>query len=152
MPTFRAVQRVPYPRETVFAVFACPANVVAMAPPALGLELVEGPPAVAIGTRTVVRARRWGVLTRVVTEVVQVEPPAGYVEVQVQGPFRHWWQERFFRALGDDATELIETIRYEPPGGLLGLVLTGRAIEEQLRYAYEHRVPRLLEMLAAVRR
>lgn len=152
MPTFQAVQRVPYPRETVYAVFARPANVVAMAPPAFGLELVEGPAAVAVGTRTVVRAMRFGVATRVVTEVVVADPPAGYVEVQVQGPFRRWAQERLFRAVGADETEVVETIQFEPPGGMLGLLLNRRAIEEQLRYAYEHRMPRMLELLAAVER
>jgi ligand-binding SRPBCC domain-containing protein len=151
MPHFEIVQHFPFDRDRVFAFFLRPANVVAVAPPEMGMQLLEAPEVAQVGSRIVVRIRLWGLSTRIITEVVEVVAPELLVEEQRQGPFARWRHERRLVALGANETAVTERVDYEPPGGLLGLTLMTRAIEVQLARAYESRQGRMLEMLAAGR-
>ena len=147
MPLLCFTERYPLSRGVLFAFFRCPANVVAVAPPDVGLRLVEGPDEVTAGARFTVEVRRWGLAQRIVTEVTEVESPGRIVEQQHEGPFRRWRLERVFQEK-DGETELMETIDCEPPGGLLGLTLTAAAIERELTQAYAGRTARVLAQLA----
>jgi ligand-binding SRPBCC domain-containing protein len=149
MPAFAVTQQFPFPLPAVFAFFRRPANLVAVAPPALRLSLVAGPDLLEAGSRLTVRLRRWGVAAEVVTEVVELVEPERIIEEQVRGPFRRWRHERHFRAVGEALTEVSERIDYEPPGGLLGLTLTPRLIEADLAEAFAWREARVKELLGA---
>jgi ligand-binding SRPBCC domain-containing protein len=142
------VERYPLPRAVVFAFFRKPANVVAVAPPDLPLRLIEGPESPAVGERFAVEVRRFGLTRRIDTEVMTMEEPSRIVERQAQGPFREWVLERRFVEI-DDVTELTETITYEPPGGMLGLMMTPSAVEGELRRAYQGRPERVMGRLGA---
>jgi ligand-binding SRPBCC domain-containing protein len=146
MPTFDCVQVLPFPRAVVFDFFLRPGNMIALAPPQFGLTLVEAPQVVELGSRIVVQARRWGLSQRLITEVVQLHEPSALIEEQRQGPFRSWRHERHFKEMGAE-TEVSERIHYEPPGGILGLLLTARAIEADLALAYTERPERLRALL-----
>jgi ligand-binding SRPBCC domain-containing protein len=147
MPVVRITQRFPYPQARVVDFFRRPANVVAVAPVGLQLRLVEAPAVVAVGSRIVVDARRWGIRQRVVTEVVRLDEET-IVEEQRSGPFRRWLHTRRFRAITPDETELEEEIDFEPPGGMLGLVMTAERVEGDLLAALRSRHPLVLETLA----
>lgn len=146
MPSLSFVERYAQPPAVVFAFFRRPANVVAVAPAELPLRLIEGAEAPAVGERFAVEARRFGLARRIDTEVVALQEPARIVERQVQGPFRSWQIERRFAAV-EGGTELTETVTFEPPGGMLGLMLTASAVEAELRRAYEGRQDRVSRRL-----
>jgi ligand-binding SRPBCC domain-containing protein len=143
MPTVRFVERYLLSRPVVFAFFRRPANVVAVAPPGLVVRLVEGPDEVTAGAQFTVEVRRWGLTQRMVTAVTALEEPARIVEEQRQGPFRRWRLERVLTETAGH-TELVETIDFEPPGGLLGLAVTPAVVERELAHAYAERVARVL--------
>jgi ligand-binding SRPBCC domain-containing protein len=149
MPSHRFIERYPLPRSLVFAFFRNPANVVAVAPAELGMRLVEGPAVVSPGLRFTVEVRGWGLPQRIVTEVTQVEEPARIVEEQIQGPFRRWRLERVLAEV-DGETQLAETIDYEPPTGMLGLLVRPAAVERELAQAYTGRVARVMERIATM--
>jgi hypothetical protein len=131
-------QRFDVPRTLLFDVLCQPRNVLAASPPELGLELLEAPERLGPGAITRIRARRWGFATTIETEVIAWEEPVRIVEVQRAGVLRAWKLERTW---ADEAggTTLTETIDYEPPGGLLGQMLTAQAIEADLVKAYQAR-------------
>jgi ligand-binding SRPBCC domain-containing protein len=147
MPTVLHRRRVPFARPAVFAYFLCPARVVALAPPGAGLTLVEAPEVVAVGSRVVVQARRWGLARRIVTEVVELIEPLRLVEEQHEGPFGQWRHVRSFEEVGEAETDVIEEIAFAAPGGLLGLTLTTGRIERDLAEAFAWRDERLEEMI-----
>ena len=148
MPSIFFVERYNLPPAVVFAFFRSPANVVAVAPAELALHLIEGPDLPSVGERFAVETRRFGLARRIDTEVVTSEEASRIVERQAQGPFRAWVLERRFVEI-DGGTELTETIAYEPPGGMLGLMLTPAAVEGELRRAYQGRVERVISRLGA---
>ncbi|MBY0229953.1 MAG: hypothetical protein K2W96_11785 [Gemmataceae bacterium] len=145
--SIEAVEAYPLPVARLFAFFAHPANVVAVAPP--GMRLVEAPEPMGVGKTFTVAVRRWGLSRRIVTEVVEWERDARVVEAQRSGPFKSWRLERRFRAVSEAECELAERIEYEPPGGLLGLTLTAARIEAELKAAYQGRRERVLALLVA---
>jgi ligand-binding SRPBCC domain-containing protein len=148
MAVIRFVERYPLPVAVVFAFFRRPANVVAVAPEGLDLRLVEGPQEPSAGAVFAVQVRRWGLSRRIETQVVMLEEPSLLVERQVSGPFREWVLERRFVPI-DGGTELTETITYEPPGGMLGLMMTPSAVESELARAYQGRAERVMARLGA---
>lgn len=148
MPTVRFVERYPLPVGEAFAFFRRPADVTAVAPAGAGLTFVGGPDAPAVGERYAVEVRRFGMARVIETEVVAVAEPTALAERQADGPFRSWSLTRQF-APAEGGTELTETIDFEPPGGLLGLMLTAAAVEAELAQAYEGRPARVMALLAA---
>ncbi len=146
MPQIVNVIELPLPVADVFAFFLRPANVLALSPPELHLELVDGPDLLAQGKRVTWKGRRWGIAYRIVTEVTTLETDALIVEEQRQGPLRKWSLTRRFEAI-PQGTRLTEEIAFEPPGGLLGLTVTASAIEQDLETAFAHRARKLPELL-----
>ncbi len=74
------------------------------------------------------------------------DPPRGFVERQVRGPFRSWeHRHRFLPLSGEpDGSILRDELRYELPGGPLGLVADVLLVRPFLRrlFAYRHRATR----------
>jgi ligand-binding SRPBCC domain-containing protein len=147
MPRFVSEQTWAFPVGEVFAFFRRPANLAAVAPPGLRLQVVEGPAEVSAGSRVTFRARRWGLPQRVVTEVTRLEEGALLVEEQREGPFRRWVVTRRFEPV-PGGTRVTEEVEYEPPGGLLGRALSEDAVGEELRRAFAHREGKVAEALA----
>jgi len=134
------------PPPEVFAFFLRPANLLALAPPDLHLQLVEGPELIQSGARLTWKARRWGISQRIVTEITTLEPEKLLIEEQREGPLR-----KFIRTLrfeeAPEGTRLTEMINFEPPGGLIGLVVTAGMIQGDLETAAAHRDRKLRELL-----
>jgi ligand-binding SRPBCC domain-containing protein len=146
MPVFEASQIVPRPVAEVFAFFRDPTNLVKISPPELHMRLVEGPPQLERGSRIVLKGRRWGIPQRVVSEVTDFEPPRTFTDVQVEGPFGKWAHTHRFEEV-PGGTRLADRIDYEPPGGLLGRVVTAAMIERDLRGVFEYRSGKIKELL-----
>jgi ligand-binding SRPBCC domain-containing protein len=146
MPVFEASLVLPRPLQEVFDFFRSPANLVRISPPELHLALVEGPALVELGSRVVLKGRRWGIPQRVVSEITAFEPPAFFTDTQVEGPFRKWAHTHRFEAV-PGGTRVLDRVEYEPPGGLLGLVARPVLIERDLQWVFEYRTKKLTELL-----
>jgi ligand-binding SRPBCC domain-containing protein len=148
MPVFQSTQVFPRSVEEVFAFFRDPANLVRVSPPELQLRLVEGPERLQLGSVLVLQGRRWGIPQRVVSEVTAFEPNVSFTDVQRQGPFRKWQHTHRFEAV-PEGTRVTDVIEFEPPGGLLGLVVTAAWIEADLKGIFEYRTKELAKLLGS---
>jgi ligand-binding SRPBCC domain-containing protein len=146
MPHFEADFIVPRPLPEVFDFFLDPANLVRVSPPELHMRLVEGPPRLRQGSVIVLHGRRWGVPQRVVSAITALEPNVSFVDAQREGPFGKWVHTHCFETV-PDGTRIHDHIEYEPPGGLLGLVVKAGMIERDLRWVFEYRCQKLRELL-----
>jgi ligand-binding SRPBCC domain-containing protein len=124
--------------DDVFAFLRDPKNRLQLTPPEWGLELVQGPPLLELGTRTTWRMRRFGMSQSLVMETTLLEPPIRLVEEQRQGPFRRWVHTLTCTGSADE-TLLHDVVDYEPPGGMLGLLLTKAQMETQLTQSFQWR-------------
>jgi ligand-binding SRPBCC domain-containing protein len=146
MPHFQTMLTIPRLIEEVFDFFRRPANLLRVTPPDMNLRLVEAPEVIQLGSRISLEARRYGVAQKLVSEVTSLEPPLRLVDVQRQGPFRKWVQTQRFETVAG-GTQVTFHIEYEPPGGMLGFVMTAASIEKELRALFDYRARKLLELL-----
>jgi ligand-binding SRPBCC domain-containing protein len=146
MPTFEKTLTFKRPLAEVFDFFLAPANLTRVSPPELHLQLVDGPERLQLGSVITFKGRRWGIPQRVVSEVVVLEPNVCLVDQQRQGPFRKWIHTHRFAAVAH-GTQVHDHIEFEPPGGLLGLLVTADFISKDLEKVFAYRAEKLHEFL-----
>ncbi len=146
MPHFEDELVVPRPLPEVFDFFLDAHNLTRVSPPELHLRVVQAPPRLQLGSVVEARGRRWGVPQRIVSEVTALEPNVSFVDEQRHGPFGKFVHTHRFAAV-PGGTRISDVIEYEPPGGVLGLVLTAERIANDLRWIYGYRRQRLQELL-----
>jgi ligand-binding SRPBCC domain-containing protein len=138
MSQHRLSIEIPRPAHEVFDFLARPANLVQLAPPEMRLELLQGPERVQLGSLVHWKARRAGVSQTLVNEVTDFEDGVRFAEAQRQGPFKQWLFAHRVEATAT-GTRLTEELWCEPPGGLLGLLVTADVIHKELDKLFAHR-------------
>jgi len=145
MPTFSHEIVLTRPPHEVFACLRTTANRVRLLPPDT-LELEHGPALLELGSRTTWKMRRFGLSQTIVQEVTACEAPTRLVEEQRQGPLKRWVQTTMCAACAE-GTRLQDVVEFEPPGGMLGLLLTKGKIDQMLADSFEWRDRQLQELL-----
>lgn len=145
MPQVAVTFEISRPIDDVFGFFAKPTNLLKLAPPDLHLELLEAPAILQLGSRLVWRGRRFGVAQKMIQEVTSFELSKLIAEEQKQGPFGRWSLARHF-ATTEVGTSVREEIHFEPPGGMLGFMVTADFIRKDLDKLLAFRETKLKEL------
>jgi ligand-binding SRPBCC domain-containing protein len=147
--TLHRQQRVPRPLETVFDFFEHPENLALITPPWLGLRLrTPGSLTMRAGLLIDYQVRVLGWTTRWRSLIAEYDPPYGFRDVQVVGPYRRWDHRHRFRREGG-GTVIEDLVVYEPPLGPLGGLLDVLVIRRQLAAIFEYRRRRIEALLGA---
>lgn len=88
-----------------------------------------------------------GIVIHWTAEYVEFDPPNGFVDRQVSGPFKSWEHTHHFTETAG-GTLVEDTLTYVPPFGLLGRLADRLIIRRELRamFAYRYReTKRILE-------
>jgi ligand-binding SRPBCC domain-containing protein len=116
---FTAEQWLPVSRDELFPFFADAGNLKEITPPWLRFAiLIPRSIEMRVGTLIDYRLRLHNFPLRWRSEITAWEPPKGFVDEQVHGPFRRWIHEHRFEPR-DDGTLVIDRVRYAVPGGAL---------------------------------
>jgi ligand-binding SRPBCC domain-containing protein len=146
MPRIEKAMCFARPLTEVFDFFCRTANLVRTLPPELHLRLVGGPDKLHLGALITLKGRRWGVAQTVQSEITAFEPFTLFIDQQRQGPFGKWVHCHRFEA-ANGGTRMIDQIEFEPPGGLLGLVVTVDFVQQDLEWILSYRAQKLRELL-----
>jgi ligand-binding SRPBCC domain-containing protein len=130
MGLFQASVILPRPRIETFEYLRRPANLLKMFPP--GDFGVKHPEIMDVGGYIEFQLKAMGSNFQFVHEIMQVKPSEIIVVKQIQGPFKAWTQEQHFADAADGNTLMTSIVRFEPPGGMLGFVVTRKLILAQL--------------------
>ena len=135
----RSEQRVPHPREAVFAFFSEPENLARITPPWLGFRILTPPPVPMRTGALIDYVIRLGPLPmRWRTLVTAYDPPHRFVDEQLSGPYSFWHHTHEFVADGD-GTVITDHVRYALPFGPLGDLVNALAVRRQVAGIFAHR-------------
>jgi len=134
----RAETWVPVPPEDVFPFFADARNLQALTPPWLRFSIqTPDPIQMRAGTRIAYRIRVHGIPIRWESVISAWDPPHGFVDEQLKGPYRQWVHtHRFFGERG--GTRLVDEVSFDLYVGWLAAPLVTRDLRGI--FTYRHHV------------
>lgn len=132
--------------DDVFEFLIRPANVIKVSDPSTGLRFVNPPEVISLGARIHFEMVGMGQVQKMEHEIVTFTPPQLIVEEQRKGVMKKWRHEHIFEAQGR-STRLIDRIEFEPPGGIVGFLLTESKILGLLEDGFFYRQKQLKQHL-----
>jgi uncharacterized protein (TIGR01777 family) len=138
---FEASVELPASAEEVFAWHTRPGALQRLSPPWESLTVFSSD-GVRDGGRTVLEVQIGPVHERWVAVHRDVTAGRGFVDEQLEGPFRSWIHTHRIEPLGPDRARLTDSIEYALPFGALGRLFGGGAVQRRLErsVAYRHAI------------
>ncbi len=139
-------QRIPRPREEVFAFFADARNLERITPPELHFRiLTPAPIQLRAGALIDYRLSLFGVPFPWRTEIEIWEPGVRFVDRQLRGPYRRWHHTHTFED-APGGTLMTDRVEYQVPLGPLGELARRLFVTRQVEGIFDHR-RRVIEAL-----
>jgi ligand-binding SRPBCC domain-containing protein len=142
-------QRVEIPIELAFDFYADSRNLEPMTPPWLHFRLTTpGPVTMELGALLDYTLRLHGVPISWTTRIETWEPPTGFSDTQLRGPYALWEHTHVFEEDGD-ATIIHDRVRYALPLGPLGAIAHRLFVRRDLRRIFDYRAEAFSRLAAA---
>lgn len=139
MPVFEYRTPLKASPKQVFDFILSPANLQAIAPPESNFVYVDPPQLIVLGTHLLCKIQAYGMVQQMKYEIVEMDPPNRYREQLVEGALKMWQHDYIVDPASDGEAVLINRIEFEPPGGMMGLIVTSDRILEALEDGFYHR-------------
>ena len=139
---------IPRPRDVVFPFFAAPRNLHRITPPGLGFEYLTDVAPMAAGLEIGYRIRPlFGIPVGWLTRITEYDPPNGFVDIQLRGPYRRWEHRHAFEDI-DGGTLVRDQVDYEVPVGPAGDLVNALVLRNELTAIFGYRTWAIGEALA----
>jgi len=139
------------PIEEVFEFFCDPANLARITPKSVGFrDLTPEARPMGPGMKIVHEIRWFGLPLRWETLIEEYNPPHGFVDTQVRGPYKYWRHRHSFEE-APGGTLMRDHIRYGLPFGPLGTVTHWLIVKRQLKRIFDYRGRKILKLFAKER-
>ena len=137
--TLKSSQFVPADRDRVWSFFSSAANLARITPRSMGFEIHSEDLRTVDGAELDYTVRPlFGIPTSWRTLIDKVEEPAGFRDIQVEGPYKSWVHEHRFTSVGG-GTRMDDRVDYEMPLGLLGTLGHRMAVRAELEHVFAFR-------------
>lgn len=124
-----------------------PANFKEISDPELEFELISAPDEIAPDAVIEFRVSTYGFKQRISHRWVEATPERIVAE-QIDGPTKSWRHSQTIEAT-DSGCQLTDMIEFEPPGGMLGFVMTADKIKDSIAEGMDHRYETLQDRFGA---
>ncbi|MGB7588307.1 MAG: SRPBCC family protein [Solirubrobacterales bacterium] len=143
-------QRVKAPIDRAFDFYTDTLNLKPLTPPWVHFEVTSPMPvSMEAGTLLDYKLRLHGVPVRWRTRIETWEPPVGFVDTQVSGPYSLWEHTHVFERDGDGATVIHDRVRYALPLGPLGAIAHRLFVRRDLERIFDYRRDAVAEHLGS---
>lgn len=122
------------------------ANIPEVSDPELELVVLDAPDQVTPGAVIEFRISAYGFKQKIKHKYISVTD-SEIVAEQLDGPTKAWVHRQSIVSTGESTCELTDHIEFEPPGGMLGYVMTAAKIIESIKEGMEFRYVTLQEKL-----
>jgi ligand-binding SRPBCC domain-containing protein len=130
-------QRLPLAPTELFPFFADAGNLARITPPELAFAFETPLPIeMRAGVEIGCRLRLWGVRFRWRTRIAAWDPPHGFVDEQIRGPYRFWRHTHTFRLVSGGETVMLDRVEYALPLAPFG---------ELAHFVVRHRLDRIFD-------
>lgn len=134
-----ATQLIPRPVDEVFDFFSRPRNLHRLTPGAMGFRYLTDDDPMRAGLEIGYRIRPlFGIPIDWLTRITKFDPPHGFRDVQLRGPYRRWDHVHRFESV-DGGTLVHDDVSYEVPGGPVGVALHHFVIRNELAWIFLYR-------------
>lgn len=111
-----------------------------LVPPWVRYRFIEEPVELKNGVRSIVKTRLAPLIwSKWVAELKNVTPGGNFSDIQLNGPFAHWYHQHRFIDQGAEKSQLNDVIEYRLPLGALGKFFGGWYVERQLTQLFRYR-------------
>lgn len=149
MPVFESRTDLNTTAEKLFDFLIRPANLQAISPPDMQFVYLDPPEVITAGCQLKVRTQLYGTVQHLTYEFVDIKPPHSFREKMVDGPLQLWVNDYIIEPQSSpDKVTLINRIEFEPPGGLMGFIVTEDSIRDALEDGFDHRAEVLQKQFA----
>ena len=132
-------QFIDQPVEKVFEYFSRPENLEEITPPRLGFTIMTPSPIpMEKGSLIDYTIRILGFPVHWRTLITSYDPPHGFVDEQIKGPYVLWYHRHSFKK-ENSGTIIRDTVRYAVPLGIIGRFLNLIWIQKDLKDIFAYR-------------
>ncbi|MCA9066452.1 MAG: hypothetical protein KDA96_25465 [Planctomycetaceae bacterium] len=124
-----------------------PVNLPRISDPELALEILNAPEEVTEGEVIEFRITAYGFKQRATNRYTVISDNE-ISEEQTDGPLRAWKHRQSMTQNADGTVTLTDTFEFEPPGGMMGFVMTAGKITESLEEGLQFRYETLQQLVA----
>lgn len=139
-------QWVPRPIEAAFDFFSRASNLQSITPPWLDFHITEAPAEMRAGALLRYTLRIHKIPVRWKTEITEWNPPYGFVDEQISGPYELWHHEHTFTS-DRGGTVIEDEVRYALPFGPLGRLAHVILVRRDLKLIFDYRSEKMREIL-----
>ena len=138
--TLVASQLIARPLDEVFPFFARAQSLERITPPSMAMQLRSTDVEMRAGLEVDYELRGLPILRSTWrSRIESYDPPNGYVDIQVRGPYRRWRHAHSFTAV-EGGTRVDDRVEYEMPLGPLGALAHRLLVRSQLESIFSHRM------------
>lgn len=141
-------QWLPKSVNEAYSFFSRPENLQLITPPWLDFRMVQASEVLAAGSLIRYRLRWHGVPIRWTTEIIEWNPPHGFVDRSVSGPYALWNHEHWFVAK-DGGTTMRDRVTYGLPLGWAGSVAHWVLVKRDTEKLFDFRAEAMRRLFPA---
>lgn len=146
--TLRREQWLPRPLEEVFAFFSDARNLGEITPSWLGFRILSPSSIrIAAGAKITYRLSWHGIPMNWTTEIRRWDPPTGFVDAQLQGPYQLWHRTHRFES-HRGGTRMTDVVRYRLPLGIIGRAVHSLKVRRDIGKIFDYRLQRINEPIS----
>lgn len=136
-------------KET-FAFFSRAENLEAITPPWLNFRITSPTPIeMHVGTLIRYRLRLHGIPVTWLTRIEDWDPPRGFVDRQISGPYGLWHHTHTFEPLAGERTLMTDVVRYGHRFGPLGTLAQHLLIRRDVERIFDYRRDEIAKLIVA---
>lgn len=137
------------PLAEVFDFFSDAKNLEELTPGFLRFRIRSvSTPQIAAGTLIRYRLSLNGIPFGWTTEIRTWNPPYGFTDIQLSGPFALWHHTHRFRA-HNGGTQISDVVRYKVPLGFIGRIIESLKVRSDVNKIFQYRRERINQLFPA---